>query len=256
MYLWVLIATFMVALLSYNLSVRPDADRAYMETKAQTIVAKFKAQHNAFRLYIDSLKIKQDEERETVDYVSDLGYNNGKLIYHHEEVSDSDLSASDVAKYQPFGYHPQSDVYSKVYCMVERDDEIQTCEEYYHDDTCCAFPEVTVYVVSWQSLPSRWVNKSDDDVYIPTSDMMSVISKIDGFGDRFGYADYQAQGKDDPVVSGGISDPGLGGIFYRYIFDYVDEHDTDYTTHCGAKSVCLVALDTVANREEKVDSNE
>ena len=74
MYLWVVIATFMVAILSYNLSVRPDIDRAYMETKAQTVIAKFKAQHNALMGYIASKRISLGSEIQTVPYFSGLGY--------------------------------------------------------------------------------------------------------------------------------------------------------------------------------------
>ena len=85
MYLWVVLATFMVALLSFNLSIRPDADRAFMEVKAQTVLTKFRAQHYAFVHFIASKRLTltqqhSDNPKNTVDYVSGVGYHDGKIV--------------------------------------------------------------------------------------------------------------------------------------------------------------------------------
>ena len=54
MYLWVVLATFIVALYSYNLSVRSDLDRVFAETKASVVIAKFRALHNGVKDYFNS----------------------------------------------------------------------------------------------------------------------------------------------------------------------------------------------------------
>ena len=46
MYLWVVIATFITIIYSYNLPVRADLDRVHAESRAGVVVTKFFAQHN------------------------------------------------------------------------------------------------------------------------------------------------------------------------------------------------------------------
>ena len=54
MYLWIIIATFIAMLASFNLSVRPDMDRVFAETKASVVITKFNALHNGVKDYFNS----------------------------------------------------------------------------------------------------------------------------------------------------------------------------------------------------------
>lgn len=260
MYLWVVLATFIVAILSYNLSVRPDMDRTYMETKAKTAIARFKLQHKAFHSYIDSKRLKLDEQTfgSTVDYVSGVGYNN-----HHKLGTLSDkIRVEDIESFLPAGYTPRSDVYSKVFCFAKSGTNSleaeypETCEQSM-TSTCCSGEDTIVYVASWEQIPSNWLNKSGK----PTSDMMISISKTDGYGKTFGYnqtkdiEDHSAESQnlpDYPVLSGGfgygINDTDTTfNLKYQRIYTAI-LNDADYNSQCG-NNTCFVALQRVQNRE-------
>ena len=47
MYIWVILATFVVALFSYNLSVRSDSRDLYVTPQAQAVISKLLIQHEA-----------------------------------------------------------------------------------------------------------------------------------------------------------------------------------------------------------------
>ena len=263
MYLWVVLATFIVAILSYNLSVRPDMDRTYMETKAKTAIARFKLQHTAFYSYIDSKRLKLDEQAvpgAAVDYVSRVGYNNGHVI----GTQSDKIKAEDIESFLPAGYTPRSDIYSKVFCFQK--DGNNSLEAEYGEIcetasggtmTCCSKEDTIVYVASWQQIPSNWLNKSGK----PTSDMMLSIAKTDGYGKTFGYnqtkdsedTSQESQNLPDyPVISGGfgygINDTDTTfSLKYQRIFKAIldDEHYHDQCAH----NTCFVALQRVQNRE-------
>ena len=230
MYLWIVLGTFMVALLSFSLPIRSDIDRQNNEMKAQTVVTKFRAQHNAFRQYIESHALKKNddgvyESPETVPYYSGLGYKgsgnkSGQMLPSYfvkkniaEDGFRSGLGVSKpfnastelttMRQYLPFGFKEDSNIYSKVYCFAtEGNDKFnysEICEE--HDDFrfsdlekeyCCSRSDVDVYVISWQEMPARW--KQPDplfpDIPQPIADMMAVIAKSDGYGFSFGYVTY------------------------------------------------------------------
>jgi len=279
MYLWVLLATFMVALLSFNISVRPDADRQYTEAKAQTIITKFRVQHNAFKDYIASKRLtvyRLSEGETTVDYRSGVTYNGGDI----SGPTNANLNGDDVKSYLPFGFEPDSETFSKVYCFVDNDTNEAnnyptTCENdsaiQTSPDTCCAEEGVAVYVVSWRKIPSRWVARGGDDdkPERPVSDMLSVISKAEGYGYSFGYIT-TPENSNEAVISGGMYESqvpvtdseGNQTGEYTYEFSYkpifqVLKNDDDFKQICminGAiKQPCLIAVNRVINREDVRD---
>ncbi|MBR2299408.1 MAG: hypothetical protein IJ870_02395 [Alphaproteobacteria bacterium] len=280
MYLWVVLATFMVALLSFNLSIRPDADRAYMEIKAQTVVTKFRAQHFAFKHFIESKKLTLAEQysdnpnliKNTVDYVSGVGYNDGKIL---GTINDA-IKVEDIQHYLPYGFQTDTKIFSKVFCFKPNQNQYDSdanfarvCED---DDTisdpflkgtCCAAPGIKVFVISWQEMPSRWLNHTTGR---PLSDMMSVITKSDGFGSSFGYIT-NVENVSGAVVSGGMyrtlgeekDDKGnatgkyVHEIKYRPVFDVL-KSDKDFQVcmkNDKIQNPCLIAINQVLNREEK-----
>ncbi|HCU58830.1 MAG TPA: hypothetical protein DIC64_02490 [Alphaproteobacteria bacterium] len=275
MYLWVVLATFMVALLSFNLSIRPDADRAFMEVKAQTVLTKFRAQHYAFVHFIASKRLTltqqhSDNPKNTVDYVSGVGYHDGKIV---GTLNDA-IQAQDVEKYLPYGFQTDPNVFSKVYCfrptsfdadanysiVCENDTNIPTQDL---RNTCCGAPGILVFVISWQEMPSRWINRNSN---IPMSDMMSVITKADGYGSNIGYITNVDTVK-GAVISGGMyrtlgeekdENNNLTGkyvheIKYKPVFKVL-ESDKDFETCMKdneIKNPCLIAINQVSNREEK-----
>ncbi|MBP5616085.1 MAG: hypothetical protein J6X42_06040 [Alphaproteobacteria bacterium] len=269
MYLWVVLATFIVAILSYNLSVRPDMDRTYMETKAKTAIARFRLQHSAFYSYIDSKRLMVDKQYQggTVPYFSGLYYNNNKLWHldNHNYASEisttTGLNVNDIQPYLPAGYTPRADIYSKVFCFKQtpgdngiESDYTKVCENDGMEATCCSESNVAVYVVSFQPMPSSWLNKSGR----PTSDMMIAITKTDGYGKSFGYNQVKDTSHDlpeeeklpnYPIISGGFG-YGVNNSFtlkYQRIYPAILA-DKNYQDNCAGKT-CFIAIKKVQNRE-------
>lgn len=99
MYLWVVIATFITILLSYNLSVRPDMDRAYAETRASVAIAKFRALHNGVKDYLNS-QAPEKTGQTRVTYYPGTGVN----VSTPEGSQASSLTDEDIRNYLPVGY--------------------------------------------------------------------------------------------------------------------------------------------------------
>ena len=170
MYLWMVLGTFMVALLSFNLPVRPDADRQNNETKAQTVITKFRAQHNAFKRYIESKQVKLQEHNtnaeagadDAVVYYSGLGYGpkekvtDGKVLdpdncgmlpsrvkgnnipntgfRNNIGVQKPFVADQELLEFKghlPYGFKMEGDIFSKVYCFSNNTDV-----HYNYDRTC------------------------------------------------------------------------------------------------------------------------
>ena len=288
MYLWVVLATFMVALLSFNLSIRPDADRSLMETKAQTVLTKFRAQHYAFVHFIASKRLTLTQQYsdnpsiQTADvgYMSTLGYNDGHLLYTTNGKSEPrdefrGMRTTDLQKYLPFGFQTDSKIFSKVYCfrpnqnqydadanfatICEEDTEISNPIE---RNTCCGAHGIKVFVISWQEMPSRWINHNTQR---PVSDMMAVITKADGYGSSIGYIT-NIESVDGAVISGGMyrtlgEEQDASGnptgkyiheIKYKPVFDVL-KSDKDFEACMKGDEInnpCLIAINQVSNREE------
>ena len=176
MYLWVIIATFITILYSFNISVRADLDRVHAETKAGVVVTKFFAQHNAVKDYLNSQatdKIGQS----TVPYYPGYGYNSTTAD------AKGDLK-SVVTQYLPVGYKEDGAVVTKVFCL-SYDDMSQQCVSG-GDGSCCSDEYTGIYVVSFRPIPSRWINKTNS---MPNADVLGFMSKARGYGKSFGYTD-------------------------------------------------------------------
>lgn len=254
MYLWIVIATFMVALISYNLSVRPDVDRAYMETRASTIVTKFRVQQNALKDYLSSFILPKDSAESAVPYSSGLTYAGGEFLWDksHGNSTTIALSAQDVEKYWPWGFEPYPDTFSKVFCfkIVSYDmdqDYAQSCEDVTGDNRCCTDTMSRVYVISFQQIPSRWIAADGK----PISDMRAALSKSEGYGYAIGYTVEDDSIASHPVVSGGM---GMGTKDGKRVLKYQPVYtalvnDSDYQATCKNKT-CLIAIDQIKSREE------
>ena len=239
MYLWVIIATFITILCSFNISVRADMDRVHAETKAGVVVTKFFAQHNAVKDYLNSQatdKIGQS----TVPYYPGYGYNSTT------GGEKGDLK-SVVTQYLPVGYKEDGAVVTKVFCLENGDPEADQCDSG-GDGSCCSDEYTGIYVVSFRPIPSRWINKVTQ---MPNADVLGFMSKARGYGKSFGYTDKidtDSDGTPELVLSGGqmvqeydesgekVGDPEFQ---YHKIFkavikdpDFVEKECNEEGVHC------------------------
>lgn len=111
MYIWILLATIMVALSFFNTSPREDKASVFTEIKASTFINRFRAEHTGFfrtlecdilynpNRYENSIIPVQKSDIENLGYTSlasnlPIGYNeedNGQVIYHGIYCFDKDL---------------------------------------------------------------------------------------------------------------------------------------------------------------------
>lgn len=111
MYIWILLATIMVALSFFNTSPREDKASVFTEIKASTFINRFRAEHTGYfrtlecdiiynsNRYENSIIPVQKSDVENLGYTSlasnlPIGYNendNGQVIYHGIYCFDKDL---------------------------------------------------------------------------------------------------------------------------------------------------------------------
>jgi len=238
MYLWVVIATFITILYSYNVSVRPDLDRVHAETKANVTVAKFRAQHNAVKDYLNSQSMAKTNQT-AVTYFPGDGVN-------ISSGTGNELDG-DIAQYLPVGFVEDEETVTKVFCLEEGLGSNDNCTS--TGPSCCSNDYTGIYVVSFRMLPSRWINKVTK---MPNADVLGAMAKSRGFGKVIGYTD-TIDGK--LVLSGGQmvqehddtgKKVGVPKFEYHEIFEAV-KNDADFMEkRCHEENVhCLYAIQQI-----------
>ena len=159
MYIWVVLATFMVLLYSFNLSVRNDMRALKIEPQAEVAVSKVIIQHQAAWNYI-RYRTPPRNGQETITY--DKG----------------ELSCSTTLKdYLPYGYNCDDAYTSEIYCF--RKDDWDTGI----DD--CKSKDAMRYLITYGPIPQKWLNLSSNT---PTNDLLNASRNILGIDNSFGYA--------------------------------------------------------------------
>ncbi|MBQ8870915.1 MAG: hypothetical protein IJ019_06030 [Alphaproteobacteria bacterium] len=236
MYLWVVIATFITILYSFNLPIRADLDRAYAETKAGVVISKFHAQHNAVKDYFNS-RARDKIGQSSVDYYPGDGV-------HISSGSGTDIG-SEIGKYLPIGFSEDTSTISKVYCLENGDRAASQCTS--GERSCCSDEYTGIYVVSYRELPSRWINKVTK---MPNADILGFMGKARGFGKNFGYTDTI---DDKLILSGGQlikefdeSGEQVGDAKFEYheIFEAV-KNDPDFAKCMSENVHCLYAIQQI-----------
>ncbi len=247
MYLWVVIATFITILYSYNLSVRPDMERVFAETKAGTMITKFIVQHNSVKQYI---KTPTPEGHTSVSYYpgTKLQLTAGTGANNSHSITKSEIENAQVL---PSGFSLDNTMVSKVYCLNNDDNDTCTQSGGASGPSCCSNEDVSVYVVSYKKVPSKWINKSNGML---NGDVSRYISSLSGYGETFGYVD-EREGK--LVISGGkeVQKMDENGQYtnerefvYQEIFDAITGDTDDFTAiECDdiKKGRCLFIMEKV-----------
>lgn len=269
MYLWIVIATFIVALFSYNISVHPDVDRMYSETRANTVVASFQIQHNALVLYIQSKKghLKNEQtpqsgeeeeegEEEAESAVSNATYMSGAYYAKNKFQNAGTLNESEVVNFLPPGFEMDEQVTSKIYCFEryaaplvpqtgEEDEENATdgptadpvTGAYPFDYTRADAPCIKtskVVLVSWRKIPQKWINYRNSS--LPAPDMMHSIARSNGYGTTFGYTIHPNQ--TDFIISGGD----------QKVYEAIaQDSTTPNLKETCSKEPCFIAVNQIKN---------
>lgn len=184
MYVWMLLATFMVVLYAFNLSTREDMDELYNVPQAESLISKLIHQHVAAQKYIED----------------HLPPNNANTVasYYPGQIDIDDLEY-----YLPYGFKRDDEYTSLIYCLnresANLSQAIAGCSS--TGVSCCNDPKAITYVVTFGCIPSRWRNLITGK---PETDLLKAIEKFTYTGTDFGYSvavDVSSWGAEETVKS-------------------------------------------------------
>ena len=262
MYIWILLATIMVALSFFNLSPRADKADAVAEIKATTLLNRFKIEHVAlFKtfecesvLHIDSLQnaasgeggwtsgtqnhsVEIDVPADENGEVPDLGY----MKYADNLPIGYDLSISPIAR----------TVKHAVLCLTKPLEDNQA--EYAN-----CFNTGYRYMLSYAPIPDRWLSKTQaEDENIKPLPMLTNFMSDEGFsGVLYGWTECD----DDGCVLHGVStvkrevqrqNGRVNNVKYKNISkDSLVWNDENFSNTCKTGIPCLFAYTRMSNNDK------
>lgn len=190
MYIWILLATIMVALSFFNLSPRSDVGNAVNEVKAATVVNRFRAEHIAMVRTVECEVIKNHFGS------GDLYPTNTTFNLDVFKTGVKNLAYTQYKCNLPFGYEREGGALNNVHhalaCTTKRledhegDNEVIDCGHTSHR-----------YLVSYVKVPDRWLSKdsSGDSFQKPLPALVGLVAKSTGAGTVYGWLDcYEKEG--------------------------------------------------------------
>lgn len=146
MYIWILLATFMIALSFLNLSPRQDKQSVFSEIKAASHINRFRAEHVAATRTMEC----------------ELLYNGSRYSSEYLISPDLNVGYTSVSNNLPLGYDTTvniGEVFHYAYCFKKPiSDEAEL-------STNCGSSEDR-YVISFVQLPARWISKEETKIKI------------------------------------------------------------------------------------------
>ena len=260
MYIWIFLATVMVALSFLNLSQRPDKDNTLSEIKAASVVNRFKAEHTAMvkTMECEIIKSTNNDDWYTVDDplkpVPVKMSGEGALSFPYTSYTDN----------LPVGYANSGDltVQHYIYCLKEQAETSEN-NEFVRCDR--AGEKDYIYAVSYAAIPDAWLSKSLEATPLPV--LVNLLSKSSisasgcayglGTSTIFGWTDCSISGEDtlqckllgnNAKVS--LIDNTIGKGTQNIRYDVLDENSIMWTQNenlkdtCGA-SACFFAYDHI-----------
>ena len=150
MYIWILLATIMVALSFFNTSPREDKASVFTEIKASTFINRFRAEHTG---YFRTLEC-------------DIIYNSNRYENSIIPIQESDvenLGYTSLASNLPIGYNKEDSgqvIYHGIYCF---DKDLR--EEGAALTNCSTAAQR--YLFSFSGISERWTSKTKYSVTLP-----------------------------------------------------------------------------------------
>lgn len=171
MYIWVILATFMVALYSFNLTFRADLRSVEVEPVARALISKLIIKQQAAGRYIRGNTPPHahttDAEGNTI--ASDT------ITYSAGILTLDQLQPSEGVTYLPYGYKDDGTVTTEIYC-IDRNDP-KTARN-------CSDDNAVRYLVAYMPIPQRWLNVKTG---LPNNDLNAAMKELIGYDSSFGY---------------------------------------------------------------------
>lgn len=162
MYIWMILATFIVMLAAFNLSPRADLQRQQDTPLAEAAITKFLVQHDAAVKYAKAQLL--------------LKHNNPSSSYGITSGAISVCNASGTGKlceFLPIGYKYEEKLYySTIYCLnaetYKKDESGKTVLDKHEGveavTNCNDSGHNAIYVITYGRVPQRWKNVSTNRI--------------------------------------------------------------------------------------------
>ena len=161
MYIWILLATIMVALSFFNTSPREDKASVFTEIKASTFINRFRAEHTGFFRTLEC----------------DILYNPNRYENSIIPVQKSDIENfgyTSLASNLPSGYNEEDNgqvIYHGIYCF---DKDLR--EEGAALTNCSTATQR--YLFSFSGISERWTSKAKYSITLPDTVTASYSGKV------------------------------------------------------------------------------
>lgn len=193
MYIWVVLATFLALLYSFNLSIRGDERRLAIEPLAEAEVSRFAIHHRMGQQYINVHSPKNNSNPYGVD---------GEKITYDKGVLNYRTTLKDYApagfQIKPYDASAKDGYQTEVYCAAD--------DDWGKEATDCTAEGVIRFLVTYGPIPERWLNRNSDT---PNNDFLNALQNIFEIDNTIGYATeaqdssrykMQLQGREDNVL--------------------------------------------------------
>lgn len=188
MYIWILLATIMVALSFFNVSPRADKENAVNEVKASLIINRFRAEHLAMARTMDC---------EIIRRLNNTGWRDVDTENPYDKVSIIPKNiALPYTRYEcnlPMGYEQNSAILNVHHMIICTNKKLEDPDQEGNLPQHCSSARYR-YMVSYAAIPSRWLSKDQSDldnygVSRPLPLLVSLMSKATSYGCIYGWAD-------------------------------------------------------------------
>lgn len=162
MYIWILLATIMVALSFFNTSPREDKASVFTEIKASTFINRFRAEHTG---YFRTLEC-------------DIIYNSNRYENSIIPIQKSDvenLGYTSLASNLPIGYNEEDNgqvIYHGIYCFDKDLREERAAL------TNCNTTAAQRYLFSFSGISERWTSKAKYSITLPDTVTASYSGEV------------------------------------------------------------------------------
>lgn len=171
MYIWVILATFMVALYSFNLTYRSDMRSVQVEPIARALVSKLIIKQQAAGRYMRGntppYATTTDSEGNTI--AADT------VTYAPGILTLDQLSPNEGNTYLPYGYKDDGTVTTEIYCLDRNN---------YSSAKNCSDDNAIRFLVAYMPIPQRWLNVKTG---LPNNDLNAAMKELIGYDSSFGY---------------------------------------------------------------------
>lgn len=161
MYIWILLASIMVALTFFNLSPRSDKDGYISEAKSASVVSRFRIEHVA-AMHATECDLIMKRNPSSTQNIMEVKYDA-------------------LQSFLPIGYKPVGSFVPKheIYCLAGK---IETSPEL---SANCALSSHR-YLISYVKIPDKWITKAGDGIS-PLPALTNFVAKSYVAGGMFGW---------------------------------------------------------------------